>query len=272
MNDQDELHQIQDEAPHDHYSCIPNLVDDMHLTPLAFRLYCHFKRVAGELGACWQSGATLSKACNMSTGSISEAKHELERTNPPLIHIQRKKKANGDWYHEITVTDIWKVNHASFSQCETQVSQYENRPSLGETKNIPIKNNQEIKHTHAKPDFVNLTVTQAASLPEIRLYRETTGSIPGQGQWETVWQAVRDMRSEGKPVTADRLRPFFLAWAAKGFKSNNLDWLTEWAKSGKIPENGKHSSGSKYPPRLRSGAEQMREIIAEEALKNGNPS
>jgi len=93
------------------------------------------------------------------------------------------------------------------------------------------------KKTHSeKPNFVSLTVQQAAALPEIRVYHETTGMIPGSGQWETVWQTIRGMNGKGDP---EYLRPFWLAWTAKGYRPNNLDWLTEWAVSGEIPAKQK---------------------------------
>lgn len=140
-----EIHEIRDESPHNHFTSIPNIVDDMHLSPYAFRLYSHFKRVAGDFGACWQSSNTLAIACNMSTGMISKAKHELADTNPPLIRIQKKTKPGGDWYHEIKITDIWTINSTTFSPSEGQVSYSENRRSPGESKKNPIKKNQELK-------------------------------------------------------------------------------------------------------------------------------
>jgi hypothetical protein len=44
------------------------------------------------------------------------------------------------------------------------------------------------------------------------------------------------MRSAGKPVTAERLRPFYLAWCKPGYNAHSLNWLTDWAVDGKIPE------------------------------------
>ena len=72
-------------------------------------------------------------------------------------------------------------------------------------------------------------------LPELRIYRDTTGRTPGDGQYETIWETIRTMNGKGNP---EYLRPFWLAWNARGFRSNNLAWLTDWAVSGKIPENG----------------------------------
>lgn len=147
--EEDELHEIRDEAPHNYFTCIPNLIDDLNLNPYAFRLYSHLKRVAGEMGACWQSTSTLAKICNMSLGMVSKSKHDLQETNPPLIRVERKHKENGDWYHEIKITDIWMTNsrafsphEGAFSYSELPFSCSENGSSPHETKKNHVKKNQ----------------------------------------------------------------------------------------------------------------------------------
>ena len=108
---EDVRHEIRDEAPHDFFTMIPHIVEALDLTPYAFRLYAHLKRVTGEnkTGKCWKSTKTLAQACRMSAGSVSNAKKELENTYPPLIRIISKTKDNTP-YHEITIIDVWQMN------------------------------------------------------------------------------------------------------------------------------------------------------------------
>lgn len=151
----DNEYQIRDEAtPRDYYAQIPNIVDIMDLSPHAYRLYGHLRRVAGEYGKCWQSTKTLAKFCSMSAGKVSEGKAELESVYPPLIRIESKAFEKGQ-YHEIAVTDIWQINHDFFTGGQVTVktakgqvfhnmnewssSQYEKDRSQYETKNNPIK-------------------------------------------------------------------------------------------------------------------------------------
>lgn len=154
MSEESTTYQIRDEAaPRDFYAMIPNLVDIMDLSPHAYRLYGHLRKVAGESGKCWQSTKTLSIACGMSMGKISEAKTELENVYPPLIRIESKKFDRGS-YHEIAITDIWQINHDFFLGAELLIktakgvafhnvnesrSYYESLRSQYETKNNPIK-------------------------------------------------------------------------------------------------------------------------------------
>lgn len=144
-----------------YFTMMPNVIDDMHLSPFAFRLYLHLKRVAGDDGKCYQSTETLSKACEMSAGSVSKAK--LELVSKSLIEIKIISGDHGEFYrHEITIIDIWKINAETFacSPHEQDVfttsdgpSDYVNRTvSPHETKKNLIKNNlTEEEHKNLPP-------------------------------------------------------------------------------------------------------------------------
>ncbi len=133
------------------FTIIPNIVDDMSLSPQAFRLYAHIKRVAGESGICWQSGETMSKICNMSTGAISQAKTEL--VDAGLIEVEQKTSDKGT-YSEITITDIWEPNITLYKQGLHNVK---GGSSYYETKNNPINNNPIGKPKPEKKPKQNLT-------------------------------------------------------------------------------------------------------------------
>lgn len=104
---------------------IPNIVDDLGLSPITLRLYVHIKRVAGanSEGRCYQGARKLKTACNMSIGSVTNAKKELLRPRPELggksliryegkfdTIVDGKKKATDCF----SVVDIWNENLAHF--------------------------------------------------------------------------------------------------------------------------------------------------------------
>ena len=127
-----------------YFITIPNLVDDMGLSPVAFRLYTHIKRVAGENGECWQSTRTLANACKVSAGSISKAKKELEASK--LIHIKEKENPRGGRaYHMITIIDIWQDNMEKYSSSQDELTSSgdELASSPGELKKNPLRKTQE---------------------------------------------------------------------------------------------------------------------------------
>lgn len=94
-----------------------------NLSLQARELYRVIKSIAGDEGACWQTRDNLAELCNMSTGSITKAKEELQKSfhqldGNPLIKIEERKKksqTNGTCYHVITILDIWKWNNAFMS-------------------------------------------------------------------------------------------------------------------------------------------------------------
>jgi hypothetical protein len=123
---------------------LPNLVDDMDLSPYAFRLYVHLKRVAGggNDGACWESTRTLASKCRMSAGQISKAKQEL--VNKGLITVEKRKSASGPDSDYITLADMWAQNYTAYSAgaCSPheQACSSDERPcSPYETKKEPVK-------------------------------------------------------------------------------------------------------------------------------------
>src|SRR6266481_4364218 len=56
---------------------LPNLIDDLGLSMVAYRLYGHYKRVCGTDGLCWQSARTIAGHCKMSVGSVVNARKQL---------------------------------------------------------------------------------------------------------------------------------------------------------------------------------------------------
>ena len=80
-------------------------------------------------------------------------------------------------------------------------------------------------------DYENLTPLQAMELPEMQIYRDATGMLPGRPLYRLVTETI-----QAHKFTADKLRPFWVEWNARGFRVNNLAWLTEWACAGAIPE------------------------------------
>lgn len=102
----DVIHDDGDERRYRHE--IPNLVDDLGLSPYAYRLYGHYKRVCGAAGSvCKETTRKTAERTNMSTGKVSEAKHELREAG--LIWWREYPTTHGP-AHEIHISDIWVEN------------------------------------------------------------------------------------------------------------------------------------------------------------------
>lgn len=100
---------------------IPNIIDEMDLSPYAVRLYVRFKRRVRQnrdgstKGSAYDSTKTLAKACKMSLGQVVKSKRELVEAG--LIRIRKERGQHGEWDKDhITIVDIWQVNKVYFSE------------------------------------------------------------------------------------------------------------------------------------------------------------
>lgn len=164
--------QIMDRGdPRKYYFQIPNIIDDMDLSLIAFRLYCHLKRVAGDEGRCWQSVETMANACKMSAGSIANAKKELLEYK--LIEIEEKPRPGGGKpWQVIYIADIWALNMKKY-QDEDQSTPDEYQSTLHEYQSTPdeIKNNT-IKNNPIKNNdpLVSKKKLEDSPQPKINLF------------------------------------------------------------------------------------------------------
>ncbi len=117
------------------YSRIPHIIDHLtydevdkdsgqviikRLSVHAIQFYRIIKSITGDEGICWQNRDKLAELANMSAGSVTNAKAELQKhfhqlDGNPLIKIDDGKKTthtNGTIYHKVMILDIWKWNNA----------------------------------------------------------------------------------------------------------------------------------------------------------------
>ncbi len=111
---------------------------------------------------------------------------------------------------------------------------------------------QDIKHTTKK----EITAAQA---PGLALFREVAGFLPPRQIHEDVLEAIRKMGTRlGRDVTADDLKPYLKAWAARGWRLTNLAWLYDWAVRGEIPTKGTAHGNDRTPTEpARAEPEQL---------------
>lgn len=95
---------------------LPNLVDDLGLSPYAYRLYGHIKRRCGasDGGACFEGARRMAEHCKMSLGMIVKAKHELEAVGLIRIKPGDPKTSTPD---TISIVDIWAENFRRYQTC-----------------------------------------------------------------------------------------------------------------------------------------------------------
>lgn len=220
----------------DKFSTIPNMIDDMGLSPYAVRLYLRIRRRAGESGACWENTQNLATGCRMAAGSITKAKQELKQAG--LIHIELKENPNGGKpYHEISIMDIWQLNAQYYANSPDELAS-----SLDEPKKNPLRKamRREKRASRSSPHYPPqaeetsaydgqepaIAATDKSSQtyhPAIQAVKQVSGYYPKKQLREPIINLLGD-----KPDT-ERMRRVYTLWTAKGHNPQNLNgWLFDW--------------------------------------------
>lgn len=270
MTADQETIEIQDDGDlRKYFAMIPHLVDDLKLSPYAYRLYGHFKRVTGENGGkCHQSTPTLVDKCRMSAGMVYKARLELQKAG--LIHIRKEKREHGGKANlVITMADIWKENiekYRPISHSEIAISPDENAISLDEkaiswdeTKKNPIKKNPSKK----KEEGGAKAPDPRSKHPAILLVKGITGKFPKKATWDTLIQRLGDI-PEGR-----RFEEVYTAWCLRGYSEMNLTGMLDWYENG-IPANGNGSGHKPAESKMDRSLAAVRRVLEQEARKNGN--
>lgn len=124
------------------YARMPNMADD-DLDPHEYRLYGHYRRVAGEKGICWESAATTARKCHMGRTSVFSARAKLVEMGYITINASQGETT------EIIINNVWKINNSRFtrSRGEHLPVHVANTPrSRGEHKEVTIEE-QTIEET-----------------------------------------------------------------------------------------------------------------------------
>lgn len=100
---------------------------------------------------------------------------------------------------------------------------------------------------------------KANQIPEIILYKHTTGQYPPKPMFFTVLDAVEKVRKRlGREPTADDLRPFYEAWCKPGWNPRAVTWLTDYAATGRMPQanRARRDSNADFFAKLEANREK----------------
>lgn len=111
-----------------------------------------------------------------------------------------------------------------------------------------------------------LTPKEAERIPEIVVFRQATKRMPGRPTYRKVVETIRKYK-----LTVKMLKPYWEAWNERGFRPENLAWLTEWAVSGEIPRagGGKDVRAPAGGAPVKREIDQLLEAAEAEERKNG---
>lgn len=113
---------IEEELPdHIFYTQMPNILDDLDLDPIDFRIYMRFKRIAGDKGRCWQSLDAIAKHINISRSRLKIGIKNLEQGNNKhnlklILKIERTKQDGSKDTSIFKILDIWSFNREYYKK------------------------------------------------------------------------------------------------------------------------------------------------------------
>lgn len=90
------------------------------------------------------------------------------------------------------------------------------------------------------------TPAEAASHPDIKLYREITGRFPGDRDYQRIISTFEFLRSQHGDKLGQYLTPYWSAWSSrttkdkKPYSPSSPVWYCEWAMQGVIPNANGH--------------------------------
>lgn len=253
---EDELVKIQEQVNERKYWIqVPNLIDELDLSPYAVRLYLRLKRRAGENGICYESSSNLARGCRMSTHKIVDAKRELQAAGLISIYTEKGKHGGRD-YHVIQIIDIW---HKNFEYFASQVSSRNLQDAdlhfancISATKEEPIKKKaKEGKREASRCSPPSPSLHAVSAKPHGEREEQNSRSVPSL-QTHPAIQAVKDVSNYYPPKVLypeiikclgdspdiARLTDCFKMWVANGHNPQNYEgWLFDWYPNGRYYAN-----------------------------------
>lgn len=216
-------------ASHKYRIELPNLIDEMRLSPFEVALYVHVKRRAGDGGVCNESTRELAEACRMSVGQVSAAKKELLRRG--LIGVRRVKRQD-----ILYISDIWQENYQHFAPREAERAPAEDR-SPGEQIVHPVNRSfttrtdrslgEQIVHMVNVPPDPLIRIEEPLQEPSERTTQELSLSPAAAGDSEKGREVVSSWKTKftlEQVLSTARAKGMGDGWVTEALDTGKHDW------------------------------------------------
>lgn len=175
--------------------------------------------------------ATIMKKTGYEERSVQSITRALEKRGL-LVPDGKGPKGTNRWRYPIGEgANFAGVQKEAQKGCKKQrkgVQPTAPEPSLTDKKEPSLKEGAK-----AQP-------LKANQIPQIVLFREVVRRYPSKGSQFTVITSMDKIGDRlRRDVSAQDLEPYYREWCDRGYNPTSVKWLSEWAVSGKIPQNGK---------------------------------
>jgi hypothetical protein len=229
--------QVKDNSSlHKYRTEIPNIIEDLNLDPYAYRLYCYYKKVAGDSGSCYQRKRIIEEKTKMSKDVIKKRNKILARPfselgGKSLIKItQRKGPDDNNLPTLIEIVDIWPDNFQILStRFSNDLPSVPRNPTLGAQKSdLGAQKATEEEPIQEKP-IKNKNIAQTRKFrPEQDFYFSDSShkfeniSNDDMIEWKKAYPSIKI------PQEIARAQQWILANPTKSRKKLWRKFLTNW--------------------------------------------
>lgn len=198
-------------------------------------------------GVTWRFCQMSDGVCRASLGKIAERLGMSERTI--IRHLETL--CNGGYLMDTTPNlknkpHIYADTKKIVVRMNLSAGVTESHPAMtesqrqGDRESVEETSKKEKKKQNIKEGAKAPNTKHAADFPGVVLFREVTERYPAKDTFEIVDNAVKKINSRlGRDAVKDDILPFWQHWRSKGWRPTNLTWLTDWAVSGVIPQQGR---------------------------------
>ena len=173
-----------------------------------------------------------------------DAASDAERKKAQRERDQRKEYTR---HNAVTKRDV-----DTESESETEEKRGEREGERAPAPALPAAGRGDV-------DLEDLTPMQAEQIPEIQVFVGATGRMPGRPTYRTVVDLIRLHRWDAK-----HLKPFWTAWNLRGYRPENLGWLTDWAVQGSIPAPPGQARQAGSGKNGRSASDELSKLLEAE--------
>lgn len=223
---------------------LPNLIDDLDLSPTAYRLYGHYKRRAGAAGGeCTEGLRGIAKHCKMSINTVRKGRDELLERR--LIQSHPFLDAKGNHEH-ISIVNIWPENFRRYAQ--EGVSEFDTGGVSNETQGVSPDDTGGVSASDTEERTIRKEVTneeEKPPSPHARLmdFLQTKYGSVANGAKEG--KAIKWLVAHYDPVECIACFEFL---AAQDWRTSQISWVTVQSQIGAFitrAEIGTNGNGHK---------------------------
>lgn len=207
--------------------------------------------------------------------SVNTVRASLERLEEKALLEIEAKDGKRNLYRPSDYVSAKKETVSKTDTVPQTVSKSEGTVSvLNKTVSTQYRKSAQPEEPDIKPegegrslDFRNMNVSEAQKLPTLKLYTDATNFFPGSVVWEYVHTTIQVHK-----LTFEKLHAAAVEWAARGYKSENVKGILEWAVNGIPNGNGSKPVQAEQKPAINDAEiERTKRMLAEKDARPFSP-